>query len=202
MIRIMFDIDSAFLGALAPRDVQDRVLASGEVLFRQHDKPLGLFLITAGRIDLVRQTAAGATVRIHSARPKATFAEASLFSDVYHCDAVAGTQSAVRCFSTRAVFSALERRPALALAFSAYLAHALREARRLIELRSVNPLSERLYLRLQEHAGEDGRLPASTTIKSIAEEIGATAEASYRALAELERVGRVRRLRRGAVKVL
>jgi predicted Rossmann fold nucleotide-binding protein DprA/Smf involved in DNA uptake len=40
------------------------------------------------------------------------------------------------------------------------------------------------------------------TIKSIAEEIGATAEASYRALAELERVGRVRRLRRGAVKVL
>lgn len=202
MIGIMFDIDAAFLDALAPKDIRERVLASGEVLFRQHDKPLGLFLITEGRIDLVRRTAAGATVRVHSAKPPATFAEASLFSDVYHCDAVAGTQSAVRCFSKRAVFSALERRPELARAFSAYLAQALRDARRLIELRSVNPLSDRLYLRLQEHACEDGRLPASTTIKSIAEEIGATAEATYRALAALERKGSVHRLRRGVVKVL
>ena len=71
-----------------------------------------------------------------------------------------------------------------------------------LELRSVNPLSDRLYLRLQEHACEDGRLPASTTIKSIAEEIGATAEATYRALAALERKGSVHRLRRGVVKVL
>jgi CRP/FNR family transcriptional regulator, dissimilatory nitrate respiration regulator len=201
MIRIMFDVDSAFLDAFAPKDIRDQILAPGEVLFRQDDKPGGLFMITEGRIDLVRHTAAGAMVRIHSARAPATFAEASLFSDKYHCDAVARTHSTVRCFSKRAVFSELERRPELARAFSAYLARALREARRLIELRSVNPLSERLYLRLQEHAGDDGRLPASITIKAIAEEIGATPEASYRALAELERIGRVRRRGRRYVQV-
>lgn len=201
MIWIMFEIDAALLDAFAAKDVQERALAAGEVLFRQNDRPRGLFLITEGRIDLVRHTRAGATVRIHSATPPATFAEASLFSDVYHCEASARTPSVVRCFSRRSVFSALERRPELARAFSAYLAHALREARRLVELRSVHPLSERLYLRLQEHAGDDGRLPASTTIKSIAEEIGATAEASYRALAELERIGRVRRLGRRNVRI-
>lgn len=197
----MFDIDAAFLDAFAPKDVQDRVLAHGEVLFRQDDKSRGLFLATEGCIDLVRHTPAGATVRIHAAKAPATFAEASLFSDVYHCDAVARTPAAVRCFPKRAVFAVLEQRPELARAFSAYLARALRDARRLIELRSVTPLGERLYLRLQEHAGDDGRIPAATSVKSIAEEIGATPEASYRALAELERKGRVRRIGRRNLQV-
>lgn len=201
MILIMFDIDAAFLDAFARKDVRDQVLAPGEVLFRQDDTSRGLFLVTEGQIDLVRHAPAGATVRIHSAKAPGTFAEASLFSDVYHCDAIAQSQSTVRSVSRRAVFSVFERRPELAQAFSAYLARALREARRLIELRSVHPLSERLYLRLQEHAGEDGRVPSSATIKSVAEEIGATPEASYRALAELERAGRVRRLGRGHVQV-
>jgi CRP/FNR family transcriptional regulator, dissimilatory nitrate respiration regulator len=201
MIRIMFDINADFLDAFAAKDFRDRVLAPEEVLFRQDDKPDSLFIITEGRIDLVRHCPGGATVRIHSARPIATFAEASLFSETYHCDAIARSRSAVRCFSKRAVFTALEQRPELARAFFAYLARALREARQLVELRSVSPLSERLYRRLQEHAGEDGRVPSSMTIKSIAEEIGATPEASYRSLAELERAGRVRRLGRRNLQI-
>ncbi|MFK7869971.1 MAG: cyclic nucleotide-binding domain-containing protein [Roseobacter sp.] len=64
-------------------------LNKGQTLFRQNDAPPGLPLLMKGQIDLVRWTEAGRSIRIHVACEGETFAEASLFSETCHCDAVA-----------------------------------------------------------------------------------------------------------------
>lgn len=72
-----------------------RSLTAGAALFRQGDTSFGIFLLVNGRIRLQRITPDGAAVSIHLARPGELFAEASLFSERYHCDAVAEVGSEV-----------------------------------------------------------------------------------------------------------
>ncbi len=201
MIWIMSDVFSAIELAVGPSGVSTVSLAPQQALFRQDDPTRGMFLLRSGRVDLMRHTASGITARIHAARAGETFAEASLYSDRYHCDAVAVSASEAIQFHKAAVLAALARQPELASAMSHHLAASLRETRRRIELLFVTPLSERLHQRLADHANSDGALPPHTTTKTIAEEIGATPEATYRALAQLERQGRVERVRCGTIRL-
>ena len=52
-------------------------------------------LLEAGEIRLARSDPEGREVILFRAQPGDTFAEASLFSETYHCDAVASVPSAV-----------------------------------------------------------------------------------------------------------
>jgi len=58
----------------------DRKLKSGETLFRQGDKPVSFFEVTAGRVRLTRVDRSGREVVLYVAGPGETIAEASLFS--------------------------------------------------------------------------------------------------------------------------
>lgn len=202
MIRIMSALADALQAALSPPDIVEIALIPDQRLFRQDDVTEGLFFLEGGRIDLVRYTASGTLARIHAAKPGETFAEASLFATRYHCDAVATLPSYVRRLAKRPVLARLETDSSLSRAFAVHLAASLRQTRRRMELLFVNPLSERLHLRLEELADEGGQLPPDISIKSVAEEIGATPEATYRALAQLERSGRVARPARATVRLL
>ena len=162
---------------------------------------MGFFLLERGAIDLMRWTEAGAAVRIHAAVSGETFAEASLFSNSYHCDAIARHASTVVRFARSEALETIRTNPEFAIALTTHLSHALRDARRIIELRSVNPLTERLYLRLADIADGAGHLPEGKEIKAVAEEIGATPEACYRALKELEKWGKITRPKRGTIRL-
>ncbi len=201
MIWIMSDIFSALELAVGPSGVSTVSLAPQQALFRQDDPTRGMFLLRSGRVDLMRHTASGVAARIHAARAGETFAEASLYSDRYHCDAVAVSASEAIQFHKGAVLAALARQPELASALSHHLAASLREARRRLELLFVTPLSDRLFLRLADLADDDGTMPPRTAMKAVAEDIGATPEATYRALADLERQGRLDRVGRGKVRL-
>lgn len=199
MIWIMSDNFSALEDMFTRLGAEEQQLGSGQVLFRQGDAPRGLYLLTAGSVDLVRWTRAGDKALIHAAHAGETFAEASLFVAAYHCDAVAREASVVRCCRTRPLMSALQSDGALAALLFRHLAETVRDARRLLELRRIVPLTDRLYQRLQELAGEDGALPAGMKLGHIADEIAATPEAVYRAAARLEAAGRIRRPGRGVI---
>jgi len=77
------------LDRLDKSDLLRRELAYGETLFVQNSATTGLFYLVSGTIDLKRSTRSGHIVMIHRARSGDTFAEASLFSDTYHCTATA-----------------------------------------------------------------------------------------------------------------
>ena len=176
-------------------------LESGQTLFRQGDDPPGLPFVTDGQIDLLRHTETGRSVRIHVARPGETFAEASIFAEHCHCDAVAAGPSHLRLLPKRSVLGALETHPGLGQVFSLHLAQSLMTARRLLELRAITPLTERVLARLSDLADATGALPRQMSLISIAADLDVTPPALYRTIAALKKRGLLSRPERGRVRL-
>ncbi|MFC3613016.1 Crp/Fnr family transcriptional regulator [Lutimaribacter marinistellae] len=177
------------------------VLEPGQSLFRQGDNPPGLPFLTDGRIDLLRHTETGRSVRIHVARAGETFAEASIFAETCHCDAIAAEASQLRLLPKRLVLEAFETQPGLGHIFSLHLAQSLMTARRLLELRAITPLTERFLARLSDLGDATGALPRDTSLISIAADLDVTPPALYRAIAALEKRGVLTRPERGWVRL-
>ncbi|WP_298861688.1 Crp/Fnr family transcriptional regulator [uncultured Sulfitobacter sp.] len=177
-------------------------LQAGEALFHQGDAPIGLILVESGELELVRWTQRGGGVRIHTAKQGQTFAEASLFAETCHCDAVARVASGVCILPKVEVLAAFASEPDLSNRFSAYLAQSLMATRRMLELRAMRPLGEGMLARLAEVVKADGALPKEVTLLSLADDLGVTGPALYRALTQLEKDGRVIRPARGRVQLV
>jgi len=133
-------------------------------------------------------------VTLHTARKGEFFAEASLFTDAYHCDAAAAAPSSVRVYPKPVVMEAMRIDPALAEAFMARLARQLQELRARMELRNIRSARDRVLQYLRLRAGVHGRsIAVEGQFQDIAAEIGMTREALYRTLAALEREGHLTR---------
>jgi CRP-like cAMP-binding protein len=137
---------------------------------------------------------------LHVAQPGEAFAEASLFSRTYHCDAAADFPSLVRAYSKRALLRALRENPRAALALTGHLAGQVQALRGRIELLNIKSARERVLAYLHQHLSASlGRVDLEQTWKMIATEIGLTHEAVYRALADLERDGLLERTEKAVV---
>lgn len=174
-------------------------LAAGAALFRQGDATFGFFFLVSGAVRLVRVTPAGAQVAMHSVRPGELFAEASLFSPRYHCDALASRASEVLVYPKREVVRGLKDDPEALWRFSAELAHRVQELRLRLEVRQIRSARERVLQSLRLRG--EGAWKIEGTLKQFAEEVGLTHEALYRALARLERDGWIER-GAGEIRVL
>ena len=171
-----------------------RVLAPGELLFRQGDPATAIRKVESGRLRLIRRTVDDHLVILHTARRGEFFAEASLFADAYHCDAVAAAQSSVRVYQKEIVINALRTDPALAEAFMARLARQLQELRARMELRNIRSARDRVLQYLRLCAGIGGRsVVLDGQLQDIAAEIGITREVLYRTLSALETEGHLTR---------
>jgi CRP-like cAMP-binding protein len=171
-----------------------RVLAPGELLFRQGDRAAAIYKVESGRLRMVRRTIDDHLVILHTAGRGEFFAEASLFAEVYHCDAVTAAQSRVRIYPKAIMMDALRTDPALAEAFMARLARQLQELRARMELRNIRSARERVLQYLWLRAGVHGRsIAIEGQLQDIAAEIGITREALYRTLAALEGEGHLTR---------
>mgnify|MGYP001823698237 CR=1 FL=1 len=67
---------------------QSQTIAAGDVLFRQGARTRGLYVLKTGRVHLERVGPNGERLIIHRATSGTSFAEASVFSERYHCDAI------------------------------------------------------------------------------------------------------------------
>ena len=168
-------------------------LRDGDHVFRQGDPTIGMFYLLRGQIRLERTTEHGDRLSIHLARPDETFAEASLFSERYHCDAVCvGKSTAIR-LDKRSVLNCFTTMPDFALALASSFAQQVQSNRHRLELLAVRSAQDRVL-----HAVRDGLLVAD--IKSFAAAIGLTHEATYRALAALVDAGKLVKPARGTYR--
>lgn len=184
----------SWITLVEPTKLARRQLQPGEALFRQGDAVTAVYVVQTGRVRLVRHLADGSTLALHAARAAETLAEAALFADAYHCDAVAEVPSEVTAVPKPDLLTALAAHPEAALAITRELAARLRDLRAQLELRNVRSAPERILCWLRMRA--DGIPPLVRIDRpwtEIAAEIGLTHEAIYRALARLEREGRIRR---------
>ena len=180
---------------------EHRQLAPGDCLFSQGDRAFGIFQVASGRIRLQRITPDGSTVTIHLARAGEMFAEASLFSEHYHCDAVAETESDILIYPKAEISSRLRAEPEALWQFAKELAGRLQGMRTRFELKQIRSAPERVLQWLRMRSGGDGVIRVPGAAKDIASEVGLTHEAFYRALAALEKQGRIARST-GAIRLI
>jgi CRP-like cAMP-binding protein len=163
----------------------------GELLFAQGKKPTRMLYVTAGEVVLQRMGRQGESVVLQRSR-HGFIGEASLDSARYHCDALVITSGAVIAIPMDAIKRSLAADSAFASRWIAMLNHEVKRLRAQCERLSLRGVKERL-LHLIETEGGEGRLPLGSGLKSMAAELGVTHEALYRAVAELEKHGRLRR---------
>lgn len=180
MISIMRkDLSSLFAAARPVR------FAAGAPLFATDAPVVEMFMVRSGTVQLVRHTATGARLVLQTAGSGDVLAEASAYSDSYHCDAVAVEATEVSALPRARFLSALAGDSTLAEAWAARLARGMQAARLRAEIRTLPRLSDRLTAWLS--AGN--ALPARGRWQDVAAELGVTREALYRELAR-RRAGR------------
>lgn len=157
---------------------QSRQLTAGEYLFHRDDQVRWMFLVTQGEIRLLRYQENGNPVILQRAHENEIPAEASLYADRYHCDAVAAAQSRILVISRSDFRQGLENNPALHNALTARLARQVQQARLRSEILSLKTVSQRLDAWLTWN----GDLPPKGQRLWLANEIGISPEALYREL--------------------
>jgi CRP-like cAMP-binding protein len=164
-----------------------RDLGSGEVLFRQGDAVSAIYEVEEGRIRLLRYTIDDHVAVLHTAASGESFAEAALFSEAYHCDAVASMATRVRGYPKRELLETLLGDPQLAAKYMSVLAHEMQTLRTRLEQRNIRTARDRVLQHLALSADAASRtVPLHGTLMDLAGEIGLTHETLYRTLAALE----------------
>lgn len=169
-------------------------VSRGAAVFRQGDPADAVFLVETGRVRLVRVLADGTPLVLYVAEVGECVAEASLSAAHYHCDAVAETDAVVLVLPKADLLAALAADPKECLALALALAAQVRDLRARLELRNIRSATERVlaWLRLRA-SGNPPRVPIRRSWTQIADELGLSREVVYRALAMLERQGRISR---------
>lgn len=175
---------------LPSKAITSRDLLAGQMLFRQGDSPDALFFVNAGAVDLIRHTKAGRTVIVFRARTGDTLAEASLFSDQYHCDGIVICDSVIAAVSNKAILRQMASDPSFSAAMVQRLSGQVQSYRRKLELFAIASAKERVLAGLS-----DGLLTG--TVLEFASELGLSHEATYRALKALVADGRAQKVGRG-----
>jgi CRP-like cAMP-binding protein len=183
-----------WLSTAVRRVAVERALKAGQYLFRVGDRTAGLYEVVHGKVRLVRVDRNRREAILQTAGTGDTLAEASLFSPIYHCDAIATTRAAVRLYSRTILLNELKRNPKAAQAFLEMLARQVMNLRARLEQRNIHSARDRVRHYLVVNAGPNGRtvvLPG--TLKNFAAELGLSHEALYRTLAAMAAQGEIER---------
>jgi CRP-like cAMP-binding protein len=180
MIAIMFPEIDRFLEGV-PR--LNFAFPAGEAVFRLGDPINLLHFVTGGTINLMRHQIGGAPIILQRAGPGAILAEASLYSDSYHCDAVAITNAATWAVPKKQLLERLASNAEFGQAWAHRLAHELQRARFQVEVVAM----KKVAARLDAWIASSGPMPPRGEWTRLAAEIGVTPEALYREIAKRHR---------------
>ena len=173
-------------------------LNKSDCLFDQGAPVRHMHLIVYGRVKLIRHPIDGEDVVLHVATAGEMIAEASLFSEFYHCRAIADKPSEIQH---------IDRDQALKLILSdtqtshnvmRLFAQQIRDLRRLHELRNIRSAPKRVLTYLTTLAEPTGYIQLDITLRDMAYKLGLAHETLYRALRELETKGLLERPSAGA----
>ncbi len=167
---------------------------AGDYIFMQGDSARYIYIVVEGQVRLERFTIEGRSVIMHMADSGESFAEASLFSDIYHCNAVAAVPSEIIFYPGDSVLDAMSKNSFMATQFIAVFAHQVRSLRTRLELRNILSARERIFRYLLLNASPDsGVIVVPVPFKQLAVELGLAHETFYRELAAMEKDGTIRR---------
>lgn len=158
-------------------------------VFARGDRPQAMYFIVSGEVHLVRSSLTGDQIVLQRVQ-RGFLAEASLDQARYHCDAVAARASELLVLPRKPFREALADEQ-FSKAWMSHLSDELRRARTQVERLALKSAEARI-LHYVETEGRDGVVILNQSKKDWANELGLTHEALYRALARMERGGRIR----------
>jgi len=162
----------------------------GEALFHQGNAVENIYVVRRGRIKLIRNTVDGNPVVLQLATAGEIIAEASLFSDTYHCSAIVDSRTAeLSCFDRHTLAKAIKGSPAAAIMVAELFAHGIRKLRALLEIRNIRSAKQRIHAYFQLESGADKQIQLQLSYKDIAYQLGLAHETFYRELKQLEKEG-------------
>ncbi len=156
----------------------------GSYLFHQDDSIHFVYFVEQGQIELTRFQPDGTALVLQRAGSGDIIAEASVYSESYHCDAIASIFSQV-FFVPKSTFLGLIETESLCRAWSNHLAREMQSARYRAELLSRKTVSERLSSWLD---WPGNKLPEKGEWKGLAQQIGVSPEALYREMAKRKKL--------------
>ncbi len=177
----------ALLPASLRRSAERSSFARGARIFRLGERPRAMLYLLSGEVRLVRNSRQGAEIVLQRSRG-GFFAEASLDTHRYHCDAIAGEAGALLRFPARAFRQALACDAAFRDGWITHLERQVRSLRARCERLSLNGAAERIVHYI-ESEGAGGAVVLNQTKKAWASELGLSHEALYRTLRGMQRDG-------------
>ena len=159
--------------------------AEGATVFTQGDRVRLVHFVRDGTIHLVRRQEDGAMLILQHAQAGSILAEASVYSDRYHCDARAEVETVTWALARRDLRERLEETSDGFRIWTRYLGHEVQRARLHAEILSLKTVKARLDAWMVWN----GDLPEKGRWRSVADEIGVSPEALYRELAKSRREG-------------
>jgi len=174
----------------------ERKLVVGQTLFSQGQQSACLFEVVSGRIRLACVDSEGREAVLGFALEGDTIGEASLFSPIYHCNAVVTAHAVIRIYQKSTLLAEFARNPKAAQAFMVRLSRRIIDLRARLERQGIHSARDRVRHYLAANASMHQRtvvLPG--TVKDLAAELGLTHEALYRTLSDMEADGEIARLK-------
>ena len=173
----MFEELGSLLQELRGRQCE---FAVGASVFHLGDPIRLVHFVRRGTIHLVRYQDDGAALILQRAQARSILAEASVYSERYHCDARAETVAATWAVARKDFRRCLETKPEAYQAWAQYLAHEVQRARLHAEILSLKTVGARI----NAWTVWNGALPTKGQWRRIADEIGVSPEALYREIAK------------------
>jgi CRP/FNR family transcriptional regulator, dissimilatory nitrate respiration regulator len=177
MIVIMLHPHVAELLARSDREVS---LRDGQRVFGVGEPVRYLFVVREGVVKMVRRHLSGAALVLQRVPRDALVAEASLFAQRYHCEAVAEGPTRVARIPKAAVLQQSMQDVRWLQDYAVHLASEVQRARGRAELLSFRRVGERLDAWFTLNGSE---MPERGRWAAWADELGVTPEALYRELA-------------------
>lgn len=167
-------------------ECRSRSFSRSDHLFHQGNKPEYMYFVVSGEVILTRANRHGEPITLQ--RCKGGFvSEASLLTDVYHCDAIATHSGMAITLPIQSLRDALMD-SSFSLKWVQLLSKEIMRLRTQSERLGLKDIKSKL-VHLIETEGKAGTLQLQSDLKSMASEIGVTHEALYRAIATLEKEG-------------
>jgi len=163
------------------RVVRASALAVREVPYVDAARALGFSHARIVRRHMMPNVLAPFLILLSAFVGQAILAEASVFAERYHCDAVAVLPTRTRAIAKSVLAAALARDPNLARAWAEHLAREVQAARLRAEILSLRTVAERLDAWVAMNARQ---FPSKGRWKTVAAEIATSPEALYREIAK------------------
>jgi CRP-like cAMP-binding protein len=166
-------------------------LKKGDMLFLQNDEIINMYFIEEGRLKLQRDTLEGFTTIQHFALKGEVIAEASLFSQNYHCSAIADTSTQICYLKKIDLLNYLEKNSTATKKLLVLYSYQIKSLRAINEIKNIRSAKERTLAFLRNEMNAHREIKLSFSLKDVAYRIGLSHEAFYRTLKDLEKTKQI-----------